>query len=54
MNKKLAMQRLCALVSERELGGNRAIEHMNWLEHSRLVRGGAVRVYEGPEFRRVK
>jgi peptide chain release factor len=54
MNKKLAMQRLCALVSERELGGSRAIDHMNWLEHSRLVRGGAARVYEGPEFRQVK
>jgi len=54
MNRKLAMERLCALIDERQLDGQRAVDRMNWLEHNRLERGNAVRVYEGLEFRRVK
>ena len=54
MNKKLAMQRLCAMLAERDTVGKQEIDHINWLEHSRLIRGNAVRVYEGLEFRRVK
>ena len=52
MNKKLALDRLCAMVvglnQETEAGCNR----LNWLEHTRLERGNPVRVYEGMEFRR--
>ena len=54
MNRKLAMQRLCAMIAEQNTSEKEAAEHLNWLEHSRLVRGNAVRVYEGMEFRRVK
>ncbi|MCL2052836.1 MAG: peptide chain release factor H [Oscillospiraceae bacterium] len=54
MNKKLALQRLSEMIAEQDSDDRRIIEHLNWLEHTRLVRGNAVRVYEGVEFKRVK
>jgi peptide chain release factor len=54
MNKKLALERLCALVAEQDSADKQVIEHSNWLEHTRLQRGNAVRVYEGMKFKRVE
>ena len=54
MNKKLALERLYQLVAEQNANGRRVTDRGNWLEHTRLVRGNAVRVYEGLEFKRIK
>ena len=42
------------LVSEQNAAGRRMTDRNNWLEHTRLIRGNAVRIYEGLDFRRVK
>lgn len=54
MNKRLALDRLCALLAERNARDEAALRACQRLEHTRLERGGAVRTYEGMEFRRVK
>jgi peptide chain release factor len=54
LNKKVATERLQKLVEEHYAEGKRTVERGNWLEHTRLVRGNAIRVYEGMEFRRVE
>jgi peptide chain release factor len=54
LNKKLAVERLYRLVAEHEADGERLTGRANWLEHTRLVRGNELRVYEGMSFRRVR
>jgi len=54
MNKKLALERLHKLVAEQNESGRRNTDRVNWLEHSRLVRGNAIRAYEGIDFKRIK
>lgn len=54
MNKKLALERLRALIAEQNAEGRRVTDRSNWMEHNRLIRGNAIRVYEGLEFRRIK
>ena len=54
INKKLALERLCKLIALRGAEMASAAERANWLEHSRLVRGNALRVYEGMGFQRVQ
>ena len=52
MNKKRALERLKKLVTEQEADAKRLIEQSNWMEHTRLIRGNELRVYEGMAFRR--
>ena len=54
MNKKRALERLHKKVAEQNKSVKRNTDRTNWLEHTRLERGNAVRVYEGMDFRRVK
>jgi peptide chain release factor len=54
LNKKLALERLYKLIEEQNADGRREASRTNWLEHSRLIRGNPIRVYEGPEFKRVR
>jgi len=52
MNKKLALDRLCALVAALNEKNASDRTRLNWLEHTRLERGNPVRVYEGMEFKK--
>lgn len=54
MNKRLALDRLCALMAEQNARDEAALRACQRLEHTRLERGGAIRTYEGMEFRRVR
>jgi len=54
MNKKLALERLCELIAEQDSTDKLMIDRLNWLEHTRLERGNAVRVYSGEGFDRVE
>lgn len=54
MNKRLAVDRLCALLAEQNARDEAALRACQRLEHTRLERGGAIRTYEGMEFRRVE
>jgi len=54
MNKKLALERLCELIAEQDSTDKLMIDRLNWLEHTRLERGNAVRVYSGEGFERVE
>jgi len=54
MNKKIALERLKKLAAKQEADAKRVTEQSNWMEHTRLIRGNALRVYEGMSFRRVK
>ncbi|MCL2824833.1 MAG: peptide chain release factor H [Polyangiaceae bacterium] len=51
-NKKTALERLYRLIDEQNEAGKRSTDRENWLEHTRLVRGNPVRVYEGMNFKR--
>lgn len=52
MNKKIAVNRLCELLAEREERQNVRSKELAWLEHTRLERGNPVRVYVGENFER--
>ena len=54
MNKKLAINRLCAIRADMELDNRRREKELAWMEHTRLERGNPVRVYEGMDFIRKK
>ena len=47
---KLAIDRLCALIANIDEQSKADCDRLNRLEHYRLERGGAVRVYEGMDF----
>lgn len=54
MNKKLALDRLCALISKMNHKSETEQKSLSRLEHARIERGNPMRVYEGLEFRRMK
>ena len=54
MNKKIALERLRLLIEEHNAQGRRTTDRNNWLEHTRLIRGNEVRVYEGMDFIRTR
>lgn len=54
MNKKLAVNRLCEILAERNRECEGREKELAWLEHTRLERGNPVRVYEGAGFVRIK
>lgn len=54
MNRKLALDRLCALIAGINQENIMETDRLNWLEHTRLERGNPIRVYESPDFNRVK
>ena len=54
MNKKIALDRLCTLLASQNAQDYAQVRTINWLEHTRLVRGNPVRVYSGMEFKRIK
>ena len=53
-NKKLAINRLCDILSEKNLENRQKEKELAWLEHTRLERGNPVRIYEGMKFIRRK
>lgn len=53
MNRKLALNRLCDMLAAQDERNARQAAALNRLEHYRLQRGNPVRVYEGPDFKRV-
>lgn len=53
-NKKIALARLRKMISEQNVSGKRTTDRSNWLEHTRLVRGNAIRQYEGIDFHRTR
>lgn len=50
MNKKLAVNRLCDILAERNMESGRKEKELAWLEHNRLEMGNPVRIYEGGNF----
>lgn len=50
LNRKIALDRLCELIANMDRQSKTDCERINRLEHYRLERGGAVRVYRGPDF----
>ena len=54
MNKKLALERLSELINQQNADRKRGADRDNWLEHTRLVRGNELRIYEGMDFKRIK
>lgn len=52
LNKQLALSRLCDEIAKRNQGDAEALKALNRLEHLRLERGNAIRVYEGMAFTR--
>ena len=50
MNKKLAVNRLCDILAERNRESGRKEKELAWREQNRLERGNPVRIYEGGNF----
>ena len=50
MNRNRALKKLRAILQERRQSEQAGQTHAAWREHTRLVRGNPVRVYEGREF----
>lgn len=53
-NKKDALNKLNAILEQREDAEIKKQVNSAWREHTRIVRGNPVRVYEGMEFKRKK
>ena len=53
-NRALALARMAAVLVERAEGERRTAAQDRWSQHNDLERGHAIRVYEGPEFRRAR
>lgn len=54
MNRKLARERLAALLASRAEGERAAAERARWDEHNAVERGNARLVFRGPEFSPVR
>ena len=54
LNKKLATERLLQMITEQGEDDKNVTDRSNWMEHNRLVRGNAIREYEGMTFRRIR
>ena len=54
LNRKNALQRLTAILHERQLEQLQLQVNNAWREHNKIVRGNPVRVYEGMKFTRVR
>lgn len=53
LNRKAARERLLKLLAERDAADRCATDYHNWMGHNALLRGNAVRIYEGLDFRRI-
>lgn len=51
-NRKIAMNRLGDILAEMNMEKSEKEKNLAWAEHTRLVRGNPVRVYEGMKFTR--
>ena len=51
-NKKDALEKLNVILSQRELAEKQKQVNSAWREHTKIVRGNPVRVYEGERFKR--
>lgn len=51
-NRKAAMEKLNTILQQREQEENEKQKNIAWREHTRIIRGNPVRVYEGMEFHR--
>lgn len=51
-NKKDALEKLNVILSQRELAEKQKQVNSAWREHTKIVRGNPVRVYEGEGFKR--
>ncbi len=54
MNKKLALSRLSDIICKQNSDAELLAKQVMWIQHELLERGNPVRVYEGPEFKRIK
>lgn len=53
-NKKDAIRKLQAKLAEENMKAQAKQTNTAWQQHTQLVRGNPVRVYEGPDFKRKK
>lgn len=53
-NRKDALRRLNAILSQKQMEAEAKQANSAWREHNKIVRGNPVRVYEGIEFKRKK
>jgi len=51
-NKRDALSKLSLILHQKELEGKQRQTNSAWREHTKIVRGNPVRVYEGMEFKR--
>lgn len=51
-NKKDALDKLNLILHQKELEGKQRQIHSAWREHTKIVRGNPVRIYEGMDFKR--
>ena len=51
-NKQIVVERLREQISGRNQSSEARADNQNWIEHYRIVRGNAVRIYEGMDFKR--
>lgn len=52
MNRQIAMNRLCEMLALMEQKHRAEHKNLAWMEHSRIIRGNPIRIYEGDGFTR--
>ena len=53
-NRRIAMEKLNAIFAQRALDAQQNQKNSAWREHTRLIRGNPVRVYQGEDFKRIR
>ena len=53
LNKKDALEKLNAILEDKQLKAQQLQINNAWREHNRIVRGNPVRIYKGMDFRRI-
>lgn len=52
LNKKSALQKLNAILNQMEMDAKNKQNNLAWSEHTKIIRGNPVRIYEGMDFKR--
>lgn len=51
LNKKSALQKLNAILKQMEADAKKQQNNLAWSEHTKIIRGNPVRIYEGMDFK---
>ncbi len=53
-NRRIALEKLQAIFAAQEAEAKQSQKHSAWSEHTQLIRGNPIRIYQGEDFIRIR